>query len=256
VPETFSSEIGDPQGLDPRDRDSFSTEFRGASDSLIRKDRPEPIGGRGRIGVLLVVLIFLVPVLGFGAFALWYWSESLGNWIAGIGRQTEPATGAEVPVEEAPQEVATEPLAEPPVEKVFGIKGAPDGTAPLPEPEPVQPELPTQPDTPVQPPQPPATKIETVSTNVRGKVGSSTINSRLAKVDAALPTCWANAGAAGPVELVLGFGIKWNGNLQGISLKGGSETLHACVRKALPTSGWPKPSDGGDASVTRTWKLN
>lgn len=260
MPETFSSEIGEPHGLDPRERDSFNTEFRGASDSLIRNDRPKPIGGRGRTGIFLIVLVFAAPLLGFAAFALWYWSEPIGSWIAGLGSPGEPAVETES--EGEPEEVAAklDLPAEPPVEKVFGIKGAPDGSEPAPEPQ--QPDPPQQPDQqpqppPDPPPQPdsPGAKIETISTNVRGKVSSSSIHSRLSKVDEALAKCWAGAGAAGPVELVLSFGIKWNGKLQGISLRGGSETLHGCVRQALPTSGWQQPSDGGDASVTRTWKL-
>jgi hypothetical protein len=253
TPETFSSELGELAER-ARAHDSFNDEFQGASDSLIRNDRPELVGGRGRTGILLVVLVFLVPILGFAGFALWYWSEPIGSWIAGIGRRAD--TQVEAPEEVVEEdEVAVVPDLPPASDRVFGIKGSPDGSEPVPETQPAQPDTPAQPD-PQPQPNPPPKAIETVSTDVRGKVGRTSIESRLAKVDAALPACWASESAAGPVELVLTFTIRWNGRVQASTLKGGSENLRTCVRKALPTSGWPQPSDGGEATVTRTWNIN
>jgi hypothetical protein len=266
APETFSSELGDAHEHGDAKRDSFSNEFRGASQSLIETHRPPSINGRGRVG-LVFAIVLLFASLGGGAWALWYWSEPIGQWIAGLGRQTDPADSE--PASEAEQPVAalTPDLpVEPAVEKVFGIRGVPDGSSndpvPLPTPEPplpsetqpLQPDPPTQPDAPVQP-SPSGGSIQIMSTDVRGKVAASAVNARLAKLDEALAGCWTKAGATGPVELVLRFGIKWNGQAQAISLVGGSEALHGCVRAALPTSGWPQPRDGGEAKVTRTWKL-
>jgi hypothetical protein len=261
APETFSSELGDVHEHGKPKRDSFSDEFRGASASLIEKDRPPAIDRSGRVGIA-VLLVLLIMAITFCGFMLWYFAEPIGHWFAGLGRQSEAVAEIEPEAPEPAVAVTPDLPAEPAVEKVFGIRGAPDGSGPLPTPEPSLPEPPlseppVQPPPPVPPvqPSPSGSNIQIMTTDVRGKVSSSAIETRLAKLDEALAGCWAKAGGTGPVELVLSFGIKWNGSAQGISLRGGSEALHACVRAALPTSGWPQPRDGGEAKVTRTWKL-
>jgi hypothetical protein len=252
--ETFSSELRDVHERRPGERDSFNDEFRGASDSLIAKDRPELVGGRGRGAVIALVLTLSLPVLIGAPVAIWYWAEPIGHWLAGTEAQVEATEPAMEPEPVAP--VAVTPTPEPPaVEKVFGIRGAPDGSDPGPTPEPVQPDAPVQ-DPPLQP-DAPASQIEAVSTTVRGNVGSTAVSAELDKLDAALVACWTKTGASGSIELQLDFGITRDGNLRDISLSGGSEALHTCVREALPTSSWPQPLDGGggEASVNRTWKL-
>lgn len=262
-PETFSSEFRGLQERRPADRDSFNEEFRGASDSLIAKDRPELVGGRGRGAVVLMAVTLMLPVLIGGGLALWYWAVPIGHWLAGDAPRAEPAVEAEPEADEvAPP--TPEPAPAPEVEKVFGIRGVPDGEAD-PTPEPAQPDAPVQPpDPPVQPnppvqppvqPNPSNSKLEAVSTNVRGNVGSTAVNASLDQLDAALLDCWAKAGAGGSIELELSFGITRDGTLHAIALGGGSEALHACVRATLPMSGWPAPQAGGEASVSRTWKL-
>ena len=75
---------------------SFSTEFRGASDSLIERDqRPDPIGGGGRGGRVLLVIVLLAGVLGGGGYALWYWSEPIGECIASWKIDAPPAAPVE-----------------------------------------------------------------------------------------------------------------------------------------------------------------
>lgn len=196
---------------------------------------------------------------------MWYWSAPLGAWIGGIGRDTDDAATTEdaEPVEVAPTpEVEPLPTPDQP-EKVFGIRGGPDDHVPTPElpaelPPELPPELPVEPQTPDAPPPATSTKIQTTATQVRGKVSSGAVASRLAVVDAALPSCWADAvkaGATGPVVLELSLTIKWSGSANSIGVTGGSDPLNKCVRAAVKGSGWPKPSDGGDASVTRSWTL-
>jgi hypothetical protein len=214
---------------------------------------------------MLGILLVSAALIG-GGWSLWYWSAPIGAWIAGLGRETE----TEAELEPAPIEVApeVEPPPTPPaeLEKVFGIRGAPDDAGPeLPtEPElPVEPQTPpTEPELPVEPQTPAAprvsTTIQSTATKVRGKVSGAAVASRLALVDAALPSCWADAieaGATGPVELELSLGIRWSGHANGIGVSGGSDALDKCVRAAVPGAGWPKPRDGGDASVTRRWTL-
>src|SRR5690349_11103979 len=70
--ETFSSDLRGPEHHDPRDRHSFNSEFIGASDSLIKKDRPALIGGRGWGGILLTIFIVFLPVFAIGGWAVWY----------------------------------------------------------------------------------------------------------------------------------------------------------------------------------------
>lgn len=228
------------------DRDSFNDEFHGASDSLIAKDRPELVGGRGRGAVFAMVATLMLPVVIGGGLAIWYWSVPIGNWLAGTEPQTQPAAEGEAEpelVEPAPSTTPEVPP-EPAVEKVFGIRGVPDGSEPGLEPAPDQPDQ-------------PASDIEAISTTVRGNVGSTAVSAELDKLDAALMACKAKAGGSEPVELELSFGITRDGHLQAIAFNGGSEALRACVREAMPTSGWPQPLDGGggEATVSRTWKL-
>lgn len=219
MPETFSSDLGDP-GRHRGPQDTFNSEFQGASDSLIRKDRPELIGGRGRLGILLVVSIFAAPVLGFCGFALWYWRVPIGNWLVGGEARVEPVVEAEEEPAAVPPDLPSGP---PPV---FGIRGAPDDST-----------------------------IEVVETTVRGAVSISSVDVGLTNLEQPLADCWAKAGAAGSVELVVSFGIEANGNIRDVSVVGGTDSLHGCVRSALPSSGWPPPRNGGAASVSRTWKL-
>lgn len=189
----------------------------------------------------------MLPVVIGGGLALWYWSVPIGHWLAGTDPQAQPTAESEAEPELVEPAPSTTPAVapEPAVEKVFGIRGAPDGSEPggL-EPAPVQPDQ-------------PGSSIEAVSTTVRGNVGSTAVNAELDKLDAALLACKAKAGGSEPVELALSFGITRDGHLQAITLGGGSEALHACVREAMPTSGWPQPLDGGggEATVSRTWKL-
>lgn len=263
VPETFSDEI---HGVHERNgpESSFTNEFRGASDSLIERDRPPralDIGRRARRVFATVVL--LGAVLGGGGWALWYWSEPIGEWIASWNRSEAPASTPEQieQVEPAPPEPAP---SEPP--PVFGVKGAPEGTIDTPPPI-------DTPDTsgttepgeglPVEPLDAPGSKAASVTigaSSVRGKVASTSVNSRLATVDAALEGCWASAAAKPetkrPATVNLRFGIKWNGRTFAIAIDGDApKSVVDCIRKALPSSGWPQPRDGGEATVSRSWSL-
>lgn len=270
MPETFSSEIGDVHAR-RGDQPSFTNEFRGASESLIERERPPgliDVGRRGRRVAL--VLVLLVLVLGGGGWALWYWSEPIGEWILSWGAD-EPAEPA-VAVEPEPADVAPdEGAASDQPERVFGVQGAGDGGPAAPPsdappsdaaPSDAAVEPPPPEPAPVVPPAPavtPAT-IEITATTVQGRVASSTVSARLAPVETALEGCWEQAaakpGAKRPVDLRLRFSIKWNGRAFGIAVTGGApEAVRTCVRRAVPTSGWPHPSDGGDAVVTRTWTL-
>ncbi|KIG19143.1 hypothetical protein DB30_04608 [Enhygromyxa salina] len=100
------------------------------------------------------------------------------------------------------------------------------------------------------------TNIQATATEVRGKVSRNAVATRLGLVDAVLPSCWTEAvtaGAKAPMEVELSLVIRWSGSANSIKLKGASAPLDKCIRAAVPTSGWPKPSDGGDANVTRSW---
>ncbi|WP_106389660.1 hypothetical protein [Enhygromyxa salina] len=263
APETFNSEIGDVHER-RGDRPSFTNEFVGASDSLIERERPpRPLevgrGGRRFVAIMIV----LAALLGGGGWALWYWSEPISEWFAGIRSEAEDEAVEDEPEVEEPEPAApeVEPAAPEP-EKVFGIAGTPEGTpsadpASTPNPD----STPPSDQPPVEPtptPSSTSTKVEATATQVSGKVSSSAVSSRLAAVDEALTVCWAEAakaGTKGPVALQLSLNIKWNGRTNGISVTGGSDALQTCVRKAVPTGGWPQPSDGGDAKVTRKWTL-
>lgn len=184
----------------------------------------------------------LLPVLIFGGLAMWYWAVPIGRWLSGDAPPAEPTVASEPEMAQQAAPMPTpDPPPEPAVEKVFGIRGAPDGS----EPEPAQADVPVQAA---------GSKIEAVSTNVRGNVGSTAVSASLDKLDTTLASCWAEAGASGSVELELSFGITPDGGLHAIALSGGSEALQACVRAAVPMSGWPGPQVG-EASVSRTWKL-
>ncbi len=264
MPETFSSEIGD---LHERrgDRPSFTNEFEGASDSLIERERPPrpiDVGRRGRR--LMFWLIFSLALVGGGGWALWYWSESIGEWIASWNASDEPEPTVQPQTEPTPVE---QPPAEPKPTKVFGVKGAPEDSEPT---TPVTPPtIPTDGESlPVVPlDSPPANQptvkpasVVTASTSVRGKVSSAKIGSKLAVVDTALKGCWTTAAAKPetkrPASLSSSFSIKWNGRLLSSSVTGDApESVKACVREALPSSGWPQPRDGGEGQVTRTWTL-
>lgn len=272
VPETFSSEIGHVQRED--DRASFTNEFRGASDSLIERDRPpRPLDVSRRPRRVLLATVLLAGLLGGGGWALWYWSEPIGEWIASWNPSQAPASTPEPvePVESAQPEPEQPSEPEPPRE--FGVKGAPEGSSseapstpsPIdtPQPQPSEPGSEPGEGLPVEPLDTSPSKAASVAigaTSVRGKVASSTVSSRLAPVDAALETCWASAAAKPetkrPASLNLRFGIKWNGRAFGIAVDGDApESVRECVREALPSSGWPQPRDGGEATVTRSWSL-
>jgi hypothetical protein len=253
VPETFSSEIADVD--ERRGEPSFTSEFRGASDSLIERDRPPralDIGRRGRR--MMLVLILSVAALGGGGWALWYWSEPIGEWIASFGSDAEqqPAAADEPPPAEPA--VVEPPPAEP--EKVFGVKGAPEGSErPSTQPPAVTAppgELPSEPSKPAS--------VTVASTSIRGKVSSASVGSRLAGVETALQGCWTSAAAKPetkrPATLTVRLGIKWNGRLLSTTIEGDApDSVEGCVREALPGSGWPQPRDGGDATVERSWTL-
>lgn len=148
---------------------------------------------------------------------------------------------------------------------------AQEGEAPEPEPEPTPEPEPKPEPTPTTagespiPAEPEPTmaftaKVETLSTAVRGKVSSGTIEAKLRPVDQALETCWADAVAKGQretVELELRFTIKWNRRAQGIAVsgEGASKAVRDCAKGAVPRAGWPEPKDLGNAAVTRRWQL-
>lgn len=276
MPETFSSEIGHVQPNS--DRSSFNDEFRGASDSLIERDRPPHPIHVGRRGRRLLFVIVVLAVLGSGGWAVWYWSEPIGEWIASWNRSEAPVSASD-PVE--PEEPAQpEPVpSEPEPEPVFGVKGAPEGSEPAP---PIEPPIdnPTIDNPAIDPPQPiepgeglpvepldtpptstsKAASVAVAATNVRGKVASASVSSKLAVVDKALEGCWTSAAAKPetkrPASVKLRFGIKWNGRAFGIAVEGDApEAVRKCVREAVPSSGWPQPRDGGEAQVSRDWSL-
>ena len=277
VKESFSSELGE---LPDRPGDSFSNEFRGASMSTIERERPPRALDIGRGGRRLMLgLILGLAALGGGGWALWYWSEPIGEWIASWNPSESPAgeagsavaDGAEPaePVEPVPPSVEPDPT---PVAPEPGTLVEPVPPAPLPQPIPGG-ELPVEPldrvdgedPLPVEPldrpPTGPDGRVEAVSvtaTTVRGRVSESTVTARLAPVDEALAACWAKAAAAHgrPANLSLRFTIKWNGRAQGVLVGGDApDAVERCVEEAVPTSGWPQPRDGGEASVSRQWKL-
>jgi hypothetical protein len=273
VPETFSSEIGHVQP--DSDRASFNDEFRGASDSLIDRDRPpHPIDIGRRTRRVVFVVMLLAAVFGGGGWALWYWSEPIGEWIASWNRGEAPAPAAAPSEQVEPAQPEPEPSElEPP--RVFGVKGAPEGSETTLVEPPIDPsvEPPIDPASPSEPGEglpvesldapPPAGKPASVvlgDTSVRGKVASGTVSSRLAAVDAALEACWASAVAKPetkrPATVKLRFGIKWNGRAYAIAVDGDAPaSVTKCVREAVPTSGWPQPRDGGEAQVSRSWSL-
>ena len=270
MPETFSSEIGHVQRED--EGSSFTNEFRGASDSLIERDRPpRPLDVGRRTRRVLWTVVLLAGVLGGGGWALWYWSEPIGEWIASWNPGEEPASTT-APVEAVePAQPEPEQPSEPEPPPVFGIKGAPEGSSSEPpNPPPIDTTQPQpQPSEPGEglpvesldgPPPSKAASVSIGATSVRGKVASATVSSRLAPVDAALEACWTSAAAKPetkrPASVNLRFGIKWNGRTFAIAVDGDAlESVRECVRKALPSSGWPQPRDGGEASVTRSWSL-
>lgn len=251
MPETFDSEIGDAHERKKPDS-SFSTEFRGASDSLIERERPSPALDVGRGSGWIVWLILALALLGGGGYALWYWSEPIGAWIAGWKRDEAAPPAPEQPAEVVPEPAKPEPT-EP--EPVFEIDDSP--TKP---PTPVVvggDELPVeQLDDPNKP-----AKIRSGATAARGgKVSLPDVNAKLSAVDTALEGCWESAIAdpatKRPVSLTLRFTIKASGGASAIEVDGGApESVQSCVRSALPSDGWPKPSDGVEANISRTWSL-
>jgi hypothetical protein len=271
VNESFSSEIGDPPGSRG---DSFSNEFRGASASLIERDRPPrnlDIGRRARRTIFWLLVV--VGVLGGGGWALWYWSEEVGAWIASWNADDVADDGpeAEAEAEAEGQADVVDPAAEPTSETPATSGPAAPGPAPLPGPIPG--ELPVEPldtlDTPGSlagglPVEPLDTsssggRVSVVATTVRGRVTQSRVSARLTAVDEALAGCWTTTVAAAhgrPASLTLRFAIKWNGRLVSVRLTGDApDAVQRCVREALPSGGWPQPTDGGDAQVTREWRL-
>jgi len=264
-PNTFSSEIGDVHERRAK-RDSFSNEFRGASDSLLedtRPPRPLEVGRRGRRIMAAIILVALV--VGAGGSLFWYYSEDIGLWIAGLSAGSEDGgeTGAE-----AEDEAEAEPPEESEPDKQFGIRGVPgegEGEAGASTGEPA-PAADTGADAEAKPPPeatPPASggeaTVEIASTQVRGKVWSKAVERKLEDADAALASCWkaeVAKGKAGPLELTVEFRIKWSGRRSGLQFTGGTPALDSCVSDAIGYGGWPEPRDGGEARVTRTWTLS
>jgi hypothetical protein len=256
VPETFDSKISHEHERERLPERSFSNAFLGASDSLIERDQPPrqiDVARRSRRG--MYVLMLIVALLVGGGWAFWYWAEPIGEWIASLGPGHEPAPPSEQQPEPAPVEEPEPAPVQPEV-------------AP-PEPEPIQPETPPPPiappvagELPVEPLDTPNAPAKSVvgTTTVRGQVSSATVGSRLAAVDTALGECWTTAAAEPetkrPATVTLHFVIKWSGKASGIKVDGDvPDTVSSCVRKAVPTGGWPQPRDGGEATVTRSWRL-
>lgn len=259
MPETFSSEIGHVQ----RDAgSSFANEFRGASDSLIERDRPpRPLEASRRARRIVLSIVLLAGVLGGGGYALWYWSEPIGEWIASWNRSEKPAAEPTPTDADEPAQAESEPVVEPEPEPV--VEPEPPTEPANPQPTIEAPPIPPGEGLPVEPLDVPASKPASVkagATSVRGKVASSTVTAKLATVDAALEGCWASAAAKPetkrPANVRLRFSIKWNGRAFGVAVDGDApKQLRECVREALPSSGWPQPRDGGEASVSRSWTL-
>lgn len=267
-PNTFSSEIGDVHERGSR-RDSFSSEFLGASDSMIESDRrPPAIDSGPGIGRILVPIVLVAIVLGVGAGLVWHFSDEIGGWISSLGDEPADDTAGATETGDEPEppvpDVAAEP--DPAADKVFGIRGAPgeggDEPSPSPTPEPAVDPTPTPTPTPAPTPTPPTgeASIAVKDTKVRGKVSAGRVESRLQRATTDLTKCWKDAvakgTAKGPSELGVSFRIKWSGKRGGLTFTGGTPGLQTCVRDAIPVGGWPQPRDGGEASVSRTWTLN
>ncbi|MFO7566076.1 MAG: hypothetical protein R6X02_25755 [Enhygromyxa sp.] len=255
MPETFSSEIGDVHER-PQAATSFSTEFRGASDSLIDRERQPRLIGRSRGAKVLVIMVLVAGLLGGGGFALWYWAEPVGEWLASLNPSDAPAPAPEpAPTQPAaaPEPAPKEPEPTPPLDDPPAGDGA--SVAPTPMPTPIGGELPVEElDNPIKP-----AKVKSGATSARGRVSIPSVNAKLTAVDTAIEGCWEGAIAdpqtKRPATLTLRFTIGQDGGASGISVTGSApSSLTSCVRGALPGSGWPKPSDA-EATITRSWTL-
>jgi hypothetical protein len=255
VPETFSDEIGDVHEQRGGPRHTFSNEFRGASDSLIERERPlRPLEASRRGRRLVRWVIVIAAALGGAGWALWSWSEPLGEWLLSWGAEDEVATASTPEPEPASP---PQPAPQPEPQQPAALDETPSETTGEPTDEPGSPE--PEPE-PAPTPTPAKTTVTVRSTRVRGAVSSSRVSTRLAAVDRALQGCWTSAVAKPetkrPAEVTLNFSIRWNGRAQGISVSGDApEDLRRCARDALPITGWPMSSDGGNVTVNRTWTL-
>ena len=82
----------------------------------------------------------------------------------------------------------------------------------------------------------------------------------MSAIDDEVTKCWASAVASGDQSehtLELHFTIRWNRKATAVKASGAglSTTMIDCVDEAVPRSGWPEPSDLGDAKVSRRWTL-
>lgn len=264
-PETFSSELGGLQA--GRRPPSFNEEFRGLSDSELRRsDRPEGLRESGRLGTWIAVgLGSTLAIAGIAVGAYF--------GLAALEQRREASTAVEpAPSEASPSEPTPSEPPPPPSDPWAETPPIQPGGDPLPWPPPSweRPEPTPNPSTPPPPPTPPPeptptpppTPSDALATyldgSTRGRI--SGLAPRLTALDQAVQTCWTSAvdrGERGKYTLALAFTIRWNRKAVGIvaSGEGTSATLRECVEQAVPRSGWPEPSDLGDAHVVRRWTL-
>jgi hypothetical protein len=276
-PETFSSELG---GLNEGRRPpSFNDEFRGLSDSELRRsDRPEGPRESGRLGTWIAVgLGSTLAIAGIAAGA--YFGLAALEQRREASAAVEPAPSEPAPSEPPPDPTPSDPWAEtPPIQPSGDPLPWPPPSWERPEPTPNQnPTPPTPGSTPTPAPGPtPTPAPESTPTpapeptpsdalatyldgSTRGRI--SGLAPRLTALDQAVQTCWTSAverGERGKHTLALAFTIRWNRKAVGIVASGESTsaTLRECVEQAVPRSGWPEPSDLGDAHVVRRWTLS
>lgn len=268
-PETFSSELG---GLNEGRRPpSFNDEFRGLSDSELRRsDRPEGPRESGRLGTWIAVgLGSTLAIAGIAAGA--YFGLAALEQRREASAAVEPAPSEPAPSEPTPGPAPSEPTPSdpwaetPPIQPSGDPLPWPPPSWERPEPTPNQNPTPTpEPTTPTPAPTPtpeptPSDALATyLDGSTRGRI--SGLAPRLTALDRAVQTCWTSAverGERGKHTLALAFTIRWNRKAVGVvaSGEGTSATLRECVEQAVPRSGWPEPSDLGDAHVVRRWTL-
>jgi len=221
------------------------------------------------------ILVLLLTLGSVGGWALWRWWEPIQSWIASLGSEEDqgedPAdteTSGAPTEDEQPGDTEAEATTGEPA-RGFGIRGSGGDPGPTEAATGADPKSPTEAATSEggavdSNPKPPAAggaaKVETLSTDIRGRVARTAVEAKLAKVDTALDSCWTKAAAAGtkgPLELELRFQIRWNRRTSGVKVSGEGvpKAVITCVRRALPGSAWPEPRDMGTAKVSRRWRL-